>query len=269
MDEDFRLARSNQSGAVLLATTTRVPAAAPRPRTSDAGRAGFRWEADMTALVADQVRRLLPRTHGHHLVVGEVPAAIGIADVVAVRFNLAAVRRRLDSGIGPLCSPLRVRVLDQLRTDRPTRVRTLAARVGSSPAAVLRSTLGPLAELGAVELAGDGVTATGAWVPVAAHITAVELKLSKWRDALRQADNFAMSADRPWVVLDSSRASAAVAAREVFAQFGVGLAVLDRDGRLRVVVRPAARRVERWLRALMAERAWAAAEAEVAVAFAG
>lgn len=218
----------------------------------------------MTTLVAQQVGRLLPRTTATHLVVGEVPAAQGIADMVAVRYDPAAVRHRLDSGVGPLCSPLRVRVLDLLREDRGIRAGTLARKVGSNTRALLRSTLGPLADLGAAEVSNGMVRSTGAWVPVGTHLTAVELKLSKWRDALRQADNFSLSADRSWVVLDGARAASAVAAAEQFRAFGLGLAVLDAAGRVRVAVRPRGRRPERWLRALMAERAWAAAEAEVA-----
>jgi hypothetical protein len=91
-------------------------------------------------------------------------------------------------------------------------------------------------------------------------LTAVELKLSKWRGALRQADNFAQSADRSWVVLDHARSRPAIASAEQFRHAGIGLAVLQRDGALRVVVRPVRRAPERWLRALMAERAWEAAE---------
>jgi hypothetical protein len=218
----------------------------------------------MTALVAADVQRLLPHRAAAHLVVGEVPAAQGIADVVAVRFDPDALRRRLDVGVGPLCSPLRVLTLSLLRVDRGMRVSTLARKVGSNPRALTRSTLRPLMELGLVELAGELVSATGAWKPVGAQLTAVELKLSKWRSALRQADNFALSADRTWVVLDESRSGGAVAAADHFREVGVGLALLARDGRVRPVVSPGNRRPMRWLRALMAERAWAFAEAEVA-----
>ncbi len=222
----------------------------------------------MTALVTADVGRLLPRGGGAPVVVAEVPAAVGIADVVAVRYDADAIRRRMEAGVGPMCSPLRVRLLEMLRCDRPMRVRTLARRLGSTPQALTRSTLGAMVALGLVELVRDGVQATGRWEPVASHVTAVELKLSKWRGALRQADNFALSADRSWVVLDSAHAGGAIAAKDAFAAFGVGLAVLELHGGLRVITGPVGRGPERWLRALMAERAWAVAEAEVA-AFSG
>jgi predicted transcriptional regulator len=226
--------------------------------------AAFRWEADMTALVAGQIARLMPRSEISHFVVPEVPAAVGIADLVAVRFDHSALTHRLANDMGPLCSPLRIRVLDLLRCDRPMRIGTLARKVGSTPHALSRSTLRPLHELGVVELAHDAAWATGKWRSVAAHVTSVELKLCKWRDALKQADNFALGADRSWVVLDQARARPALAAVGFFRQFGVGLAVLSTDGRLRVIAPPATRRCHRWLRALIAERAWAVAETEVA-----
>jgi hypothetical protein len=227
----------------------------------------FRWEAEMTQLVASQIGRLMP-PGGAHVVVGEVPAAQGIADVVAVRFDTGALHERFNNSVGPITSPLRVRVLHLLGKNRPVRTSTLAARVGTTPTALTRSTLGPLADLGLVELRTDTVRATGIWRPVPAHITAVELKLSKWRDALRQADNFAISADRAWLVLDAARSAAAVRESAFIATFGVGLAVIKSTGELRVVAPPRGRRPERWLRALMAEQVWASAQNDVAAVIA-
>ena len=211
------------SGALLEPVLSR---AAPAPDAIFDGRQRdtFRWEADMTALVAGQVHRLMPRG-GAHLVVGEVPAAQGIADIAAVRFDVNAVRRRLDAGVGPVTLPAARAGPYLLREDRGVRASTLAARLGTNPPALMRSTLGPLAELGLAELERDVVRSTGVWRPVAAHVTAVELKLSKWRDALRQADNFATSADRAWVVLDAARSATAVRESKFIAVFGVGLAV--------------------------------------------
>ncbi|HEY4280209.1 MAG TPA: hypothetical protein VGM91_18440 [Conexibacter sp.] len=217
----------------------------------------------MTELTAGQVERLLPRAEGAIVVVGEVPAAQGIADIVAVRFNAEAVQRRADVGVGPMTSPLRMRCLNVLRRDRPMRTETLARKMGTNARALNRSTLQPLAEMGVIELSGELVRATGAWEPVGTHLTAVELKLSKWRSALRQADNFAMSADRSWVVLDEARGAGALAALDHFQDYGVGLALLSTDGRLKVKLRPRGRRPQPWLRALMAECAWSAAEEDV------
>jgi hypothetical protein len=224
----------------------------------------------MTPFVTEQVPLLLPRRSTTALVVHEVPVGQGIADVVAVRFDCAAVRHRLDRGVGPISSPLRVRALLTLRPDRVMRVETLARKISASPRSLLRSTLTPLAELGLVELLNRSkARSTGAWRPVDAHVTAVELKLSNWRKALRQADNLAFGADRSWVVLDEGRAASAATQADQFRAFGVGLAVVGPDTGLRIVARPAGRRPERWLRALVAESAWSLAESEVAASTVG
>lgn len=256
---------------MLLAATTDpdgVRRARPEALTSPiaVSPSAYRWEADMTQPVVERVSRLLPRSRSAHVVVGEVPAAIGIVDVVAAQFDPDAVRHRLKHGVGPLCSPLRVRVLDGLRDQRPRRIATIAQRVHSNPRALMRSTLVPLADAGLVEMTERSVLSTGRWRPVGVHLTAIELKLSKWRDALRQADNFGLSADRSWVVLDEKRARGGMTAMSQFEQRGVGLAVLRGDGRIRVVVRPGRRQPDRWLKALMSERAWTVAESELAAA---
>jgi hypothetical protein len=54
----------------------------------------------MTALVAAQVHRRMPRG-GAHLVVGDVPAVQGIAHMVALPFDDEAIRTRVDASIGP------------------------------------------------------------------------------------------------------------------------------------------------------------------------
>jgi hypothetical protein len=212
----------------------------------------------MTANAAANAERLTSRADGPLVVLGEIAGAQGIADIVAVRFNTEAILRRVDNEVGPITSALRMRCLDLLRRDRPMRIETLATKLGTNARAITRSTLTPLAQLGVVELAPGLVRSTGAWEPVCDHISAIELKLSKWRAALRQADNLARSADRSWVVLDEAQANGALQNIDAFAAFGVGLALLSREGKLQIVVSPRGRRPTRWLRALMAENAWAA-----------
>ena len=77
--------------------------------------------------------------------------------------------------------------------------------------------------------------------------------------ALRQADNFALSTDSSWVILDDHRVGAAARNVDRFKEVGIGLAAVDPSGQLTVLARPRRRRPVRWLRSLMAERAWAAA----------
>jgi hypothetical protein len=163
-------------------------------------------------------------------------------------FDDDVLSRRLRAGLGPIALPLRVAVLTHLRGGRSTSLDRLARLVGSNVPALTRSTLRPLAEAGALELTGRSARASGMWVPVAKTITAVELKLSNWRRAARQADNAAWGADRSWVVLDRHRSRAAVA---------IGFAMLDSHGTLRILDRPQRRRRVPWLRVWLGELAWA------------
>jgi hypothetical protein len=222
----------------------------------------FRWEADMTEVVATSIGSLVPPRSPAPVVLREVRGAVGVVDLVAVNFDDDALGSRICTGLRPMTLPLRVRVLDALGA-RVLRVSTLARRTGRNPTALMRSTLTPLVELGAIEMHHGKVAATGAWRPVTSRLTAVELKLAKWRAALRQADNAALSTDAAWVVLDGTKACAATAAVEVFRDYGVGLATIEPSGALEISCRPRGRRTVRWLHAWMGELAWAALRTDV------
>lgn len=215
----------------------------------------------MTPVVESCIDDLLPASVGPDVVLSEVPAAIGVVDLLAVAFASEAVAQRNRLGLGPICSALQIRVLDGLSCSRWSRVETVARRVGSNASALTRSTFKPLAELELVELSNGCVRSTGAWSPLAARLIAVELKLDRWERALRQADNFALSTDSAWVVLDHHRTAGANGHRDRFDEVGVGFATVDRHGSLSIHARPRRRRPVRWLRALIAERAWQAATA--------
>lgn len=223
----------------------------------------FRWEVELAPVVESHFGLLVPNpaSGAPVSIFSEVPAAVGVVDLLAITFRSSALANREEVGIGPICSPLRVRTLDLLATKQIKRVDTLARRLGSSEASLRKSTLVPLEEDGLIQLSGERVHSTGIWVPLGEAVTAVELKLSKWRSALRQADNFGLSADYSWVVLDEDRSKAARKSKEIFRGLGVGLATADSTGEIRIAVRPRLRPPIRWLKALIAERAWACHQA--------
>jgi len=226
-------------------------------KTANVPSSPFRFESEMADPVEMLVRRLTPGRIQPGHVLREMPAGQGVVDLLAVDFDDEVLSRRVRAGLGLIELPLRIEVLSHLRSDRFLSHERLSRRVGSNPRALTRSTLRPLAEMGAIELEATRARATGAWIPVARRMTAVELKLSKWRDAARQADNAALAVDRSWVVLDSRRAGGAIRNREYFAEFGIGLAVVDSNGALRVVERSRRSRCVPWLRAWLGELAWA------------
>jgi hypothetical protein len=214
----------------------------------------------MAPIVEGAIDNLVSKSSGEtplHIV-AEIPAAVGIVDLLAIEFCLDGIALRDALSLEPICSPLRIRVLDLLSSNRIKRVETLAKQIGSPEASLRRSTLEPLAEIGLLELSGKKIQSTGLWTPLGETIIAIELKLDKWRSALRQADNFSLSADHSWVVLDQERSQSAQQSREAFKTTGVGLATTDSDGQLKIFTRPKKRPPVRWLKALIAERAWAA-----------
>jgi hypothetical protein len=228
-------------------------------RKHESDKRPFRWEHEMQEVVVRRVDQLVPPNRVD-CVVAEMQGEVGVLDLLAVKFDDRALEHRIKAGVPALTLPLRVHVLDVLSRPRPMRIDTLAKRVGSNVGALRRSTLRPLAESGALELGRDSVRSTGAWRPVATRLTAIELKLSKWKDALRQADNAAFGVDHAWVVLDAERAGAAIAAQDHFRLFGVGLATAASDGSVEAVVRPSRRRTVRWVRSWLGELAWKASE---------
>jgi predicted transcriptional regulator len=81
------------------------------------------------------------------------------------------------------------------------------------------------------KLAGVGVVRcrSGTWRLSRPHrskrfeVVAIEVKLSRWRDALCQAIEYLEFADRSYVVLDGNRVNETPIMREAFALHGIGL----------------------------------------------
>jgi len=218
-------------------------------------RDSFRFESHMTEPVERLIDRLTQRMPGY--VLREVQTGQGVVDLLAVEFDDDVLSHRSQARLGPIVLPLRVSVLARLSTARWASLERLSGIVGSNPRALVRSTIRPLQDLGTVEFDKDRVRATGAWVPLARRLTAIELKLSKWKEAARQADNAAWATDHSWVVLDRYRSNGAMANRRYFAEFRIGLALIDPSGSLEIIERPRRRHVVPWLRAWLGELAWA------------
>ena len=121
----------------------------------------FRWESEMTPLVESAAERFARLAGGHDAVLAEVPAAVGIVDLLVVRFDHETIASRAAAEIGPICSRLKIHVLDSVGTRRWRRIDTIARQVGSNGPALTRSTLVPLADMGLLEVEGGRVRSTG------------------------------------------------------------------------------------------------------------
>jgi len=96
------------------------------------------------------------------------------------------------------------------------------------------------------------VDLSGKW-PGAARIIALEAKLARWRDALKQARAYRRFADQSYVVLPERAMAAALEAKEEFRCAGVGLLAATR-GRLVIAIPPERARDHDWRREFVCSR---------------
>ena len=71
-------------------------------------------------------------------------------------------------------------------------------------------------------------------------VTAIEMKMHRWAEALRQAIAYQLAADRVWVAMPLDAASRAYRQRWTFQSEGVGLLAVDDRGRVRSPILAAA-----------------------------
>jgi DNA-binding Lrp family transcriptional regulator len=83
--------------------------------------------------------------------------------------------------------------------------------------------------LGKLARAGVARSIRGTWRLSREHkskrveVVAVEVKLARWRDALRQATEYLQFADKSYVILDGNRINETSTIRETFERDGIGL----------------------------------------------
>ena len=71
-------------------------------------------------------------------------------------------------------------------------------------------------------------------------VAAIEMKMQRWAEALRQAMAYQLAADHVWVAMPLCAASRAYRERWAFEAEGVGLLAVDDRGGVRGPIRPAA-----------------------------
>lgn len=216
---------------------------------------GFTVEADMLGPIAEAVRNLAGADSA--AVFFEVPSAAGIPDVVAAVFDHAVLEERTRDGFMTDRAALAalLALSDARASCGSLDARQVAAAAGLSPAYVRSRVLPGLAARGlAVMMAPARWAAARPYRSPVRTLVTVEAKLSDWRRGLGQASRHAAGADAAWLVLDGTRTRPAVSRADWFRAAGVGLAGLDPDGTLRLLLPPEGAVVLRVRRELLAER---------------
>lgn len=189
-----------------------------------------------------------------HVIGREIVGPLAIADLVAVRFDEAALKARRHAGIRATDDLLALRVITACRR-APLSTSELAAQLGFSASGIRRAVRVGY-EIGALAAEPRHRHRTHvAWRPAADRLIAVELKRTDWRRAVDQAWSYQTWANAAWLFL--GRRPSAVAL-ESLSRTGIGVAYLGDDHDVHVVVRPTARR-----RASGISTTWAAEQALV------
>lgn len=166
----------------------------------------------------------LARKSAAYTIGREVAVGRSVADLVCL---IAQGRSRISCLPSDPLSVIESVILATLRSRGPTRIDLLEQRCGFARTALRDGALERLADWGLLELASGGrVVARDRWTGSFALI-AIEAKLTRWRDALRQAISYRRYADRSYVALPASLAATALDAEDAFAEAGVGLLLVN------------------------------------------
>ncbi len=215
---------------------------------------GFAVEADMLGLIAAAVREF---AGPGAVAVFEVQSAAGVPDVVATVFDQDVLKARTGTGFVTDAASLAalLALSDALGRRRALDALQIAAAAGVTASYVRSRVLPGLAARGlAVMMAPGRWTAVSQYRSPASTLVTIEAKLRDWRRGLGQAARHATGADAAWLVLDGACTRSAVGRADWFRAMGVGLAGLDPDGTLRLLLRPSGAGILRARRELLAER---------------
>jgi hypothetical protein len=197
---------------------------------------GFRFESEMTQLVAAACPWWWLGSRQHDFVAKEIVGPDAIADLVGIRFNEGRLRAREAEGISPVTDALALHALQACR-GRVLTTRELADACHVTPSGIRRALALALEANAMIRLARGRYSSHPAWGHVGARLVAVELKLGNWQAAFQQAQAYSRWANATWVVL--GRTPPAEAKLEADRE-GLGLAVLGTDGKIKRLSRPRA-----------------------------
>lgn len=197
---------------------------------------GFRFESEMTQLVAAACPWWWLGSRQHDFVATEIVGPDAIADLVGIRFDQRRLKAREAEGINPVTDALALRALQACRS-RVLTTRELADACHVTPSGIRRAQAVAIEANAMIRQARGRYSCHPAWGPVGARLVAVELKLDNWRAAFQQAQAYSRWANATWVVI--GRTPPVEAKREA-EQDGFGLAVLGTDGKIKRLSRPRA-----------------------------
>lgn len=194
----------------------------------------------------------------------EFQTGSGVCDVFGCKWRSSSVRARLLAGqrrpLGPL---LRVAIWDAIPPKQSIREDELAERfVDICGPGAISAELDRLARDKFIRRSEGGrINRVGGWRDVGERVVAVELKLTRPTEAVRQAREYLTFADEAYVALPARMAAAAARGpkRALFTESGLGVLGVSARG-VRLLLKPEERRraheLDRVARLHAVERLW-------------
>jgi hypothetical protein len=193
---------------------------------------GFRLEKDLVTALRDRSSAVLRSANvagAAHQILSEQQVGMCIPDLLVVRSKPAEDR-----------TPLRLSYFDcaliatALKSGTVT-VADLAASTYSAPEQIGKRVV-RLVKLGLMSQRSDRLRVPAKTVPSGAHVVAVEAKLTRWRDALAQAQDYLRFANEAYIAMPASVIGRNATALAACADAGVGVIAVD-EVDARVVLR--------------------------------
>ena len=150
---------------------------------------------------------------------------VGVGSCIADIAGLVVQRQSLPNIDKPFTITECI-VLAHLRNHGSTRIDLLEKRCGLECGSLRTGALQRLESLGAIRFGAGGQIGLRSR-SIRYSIIAVEAKLQRWRDALRQATGYTLYADHSFVLLPREYSEAAIESKDVFRNANVGLLVFD------------------------------------------
>ena len=204
-------------------------------------------EACLAEAILDDLTTVLAVRAQWFSVCTEVVVGRNIADIV-----VAFARRRAPSSPSAPLSVSESVVLSALRDRGPTRIDLLERRCGVALGALREGRLSRLEDYGLIKRGRGGLVGLGSRWTSKYRVVAIEVKLTRWRDALAQALTYQRYADETFVALPESACGPATRSRVAFEDAGVGL--LSIGERPRVVVPAQQQDAHDWRREFVLSR---------------
>jgi len=159
----------------------------------------FRYEKDMIEPIAAAGAKLMGNET--HMVFLECPGSPGVADVVFVDFDTAAIEMRNMAGLGPLTKGADLKIALAISEDTPTTMSEIVFATAYT-GGYIRSRISELTRQGYVFIGEGGYCRSEFLVPVVKSVVAVEAKRDNWIQGLAQARRYRYFANKTLLALD-------------------------------------------------------------------